>query len=939
MSAQTYNIRRRSSWSVFLACIVAVLTLSACTQHTDEISDTEKEYVRNLISEAKSNADSLQALNDRFAADGNIYGIILTCKELGKKLRDRNQFDDAIRIHSHGLERALAIHDTIESVQALNNIGTDYRRKGDMMKAAEFHYQALNLAEQSPDTCFNARKNRVVALNGIGNIQLTLGNLNEADSAFRKALAGEINLGSALGQAINYANIGSIFESKENYDSAYQYYSKSLKLNIEAKSELGIALCHNHLGNIHEKLQRYNEAIDSYQEAYNLMKESSDRWHWLESSLSLIRVYLELNDNGKARALMNEAFATASEINSIEHLSRLSLLAYRLYSNEHNYQCALEYYVKSQEYADSMANEKAQSKVKDVMVDYEREKGNRRVSDITATYNAEKKTKQMILISGIIIVVLLLVFIALLWYSLKMKEKSQKALKRIDQIRTNLLRNITHEFRTPLTIILGLTELLKKDNVDSNERQSCLNSITTQGNNLLSLVNQILEMSRLTANIATRKWLHSDISPFVGEIVNSYSEYAKSRDITLTFNSSFFGEIDFVPEYITNIIRNLMSNALKFTPANGCIEVAIARNNNNVVITVADTGTGIENDDLPNIFETFYQGKNANQNNGTGIGLSYISQIVKSINGHITAANRKDCGAIFTVTLPTTRPDNDGIMETDSDADTTAVAEIAADTVPADSVPAGNRASVLIVDDNNDIARYMHTLLKDKYNLLHASNGKEALEIAETTMPDIILSDVMMPEMDGYQLCNAIRESQILNHIPMVIISAKCEDADRLQGLKEGADAYLIKPFNADELNIIISNLLEQRRMLREKFSSALKNGTEESVQLNSRDTQFIEKVSSYIRANISSHDINPDSLADHMCMSRSQLNRKIRAITDFSTGAYIIQLKIEAAKQMLTNSSTPIGEIAAAVGYDDTSYFSRVFKQYVGSTPSQFRS
>ena len=193
--------------------------------------------------------------------------------------------------------------------------------------------------------------------------------------------------------------------------------------------------------------------------------------------------------------------------------------------------------------------------------------------------------------------------------------------------------------------------------------------------------------------------------------------------------------------------------------------------------------------------------------------------------------------------------------------------------------------------------------------------------------------------MDGYQLCNAIRESQILNHIPMVIISAKCEDADRLQGLKEGADAYLIKPFNADELNIIISNLLEQRRMLREKFSSALKNGTEESVQLNSRDTQFIEKVSSYIRANISSHDINPDSLADHMCMSLSQLNRKIRAITDFSTGTYIIQLKIEAAKQMLTNSSAPIGEIAAAVGYDDTSYFSRVFKQYVGSTPSQFRS
>lgn len=229
-------------------------------------------------------------------------------------------------------------------------------------------------------------------------------------------------------------------------------------------------------------------------------------------------------------------------------------------------------------------------------------------------------------------------------------------------------------------------------------------------------------------------------------------------------------------------------------------------------------------------------------------------------------------------------------------------------------------------------------MLKDNYRLLYARDGEEGLEKAKEYVPDLIITDLMMPEKNGYQLCRDIRDSEILNHIPIIIITAKCGAGDRVQGLDVGADAYLEKPFNADELNVRIVRLLEQRRMLREKYSNALHEGKGQTVELSSADKNFLTRLNDIIYSMMGNHDLNSEMVADKMCMSLSQLNRKVKAITGFNSSGYILQMRLDKAKRLLTSTDTPIGDIALKCGFPEISYFSRIFKQTFQMTPSQYR-
>ena len=248
------------------------------------------------------------------------------------------------------------------------------------------------------------------------------------------------------------------------------------------------------------------------------------------------------------------------------------------------------------------------------------------------------------------------------------------------------------------------------------------------------------------------------------------------------------------------------------------------------------------------------------------------------------------------------------------------------------------RPSILIVEDNADISYYIGRLLNGAYQIIYAQNGAEGLEIAAEQMPDLILTDLMMPEMDGYELCRRVRESEVLNHIPIIIITAKSGGKERVCGLEVGADAYLEKPFNAEELNIRITKLLEQRRLLREKYSKAMREGTELNVKLNPADQDFLARLNDYIYALISNHGLNSDMVDDKMCMSRSQLNRKVRAITGYNTSAYILQMRMERSKRLLASTEELIGDIALKCGFEDANYFARLFKQIFNVTPSQYR-
>lgn len=925
-----------------LICLGALLLLS-CTSTSIQsgLTDETRKMIDSTV-RVTPGIDSLSILLDRFEAEGNKYGMMCASKALGKRYRETAKFNEAVVCHRQALGLAEQLCDTVEIIQICNQIGTNFRRMGIMDEASTYHYKALALCEQYHDkSSYVALKNRVVSLNGIGNVQLSMENYNAAILAFRQALSGEQQLESDLGQAINYANIGAIFEKQGMIDSAWIYYRRSMQHNQAAGSNLGISLCHTYFGNLLEKDKQWDNAIREYRSAYDLMEKSQDRWHWIESCIALARVNMGKGDMTSAQKYLTRASRTAKEMQSREHLREVYWLNYLYYEKLGNCPKAFENYKLSREYADSVSNIENTAHLQNVRVNFEKEKSSRELALIQANYRMEQRTKNIILFAGISILLLTIIVIGFLLYVVRIKSRTQKIMRHMETVRSKFFTNITHEFRTPLTVILGLANQLSEKTGTDQESSASLQTIIRQGDHLLSLVNQLLNISKVRSSIEEPNWRTGDIVAFIRMIVENFQVFAQQKHLNLIFvPQQTFLQADFVPEYFRKIIHNLLSNALKYTPKGGHIYITATQENNNLVIQIADSGKGIDKQDLPHIFETFYQGNNSCMDMGTGVGLSLAKQMVETMGGQITVKSAVGKGTVFFVTLPLKHGASQWEEWTPGEPEKNLPPSVPTpDPVSPESGASGaDPATILLVEDNQDVAFYIGGLLKDRYRLLYARDGKEGLEKAIEYMPDLILTDLMMPGMDGFDLCREIRSSIVLNHIPIIIITAKSEDVDKVQGLEAGADAYLLKPFNTDELHVRIAKLLEQRRVLREKYSQALRNNCTESVKLLPADQAFIDRLTDIIYSQISDSALNSDKIAEKMCMSKSQLNRKVRVITDSNTNTYIIYVRMEKAKRMLSSNDMPIGDIAMQCGFEDVGYFGRVFKQTFGMTPSQYR-
>jgi two-component system sensor histidine kinase ChiS len=936
--------RRCSSKCGFYALQLAIICLALCSscKHapTNRFSEQEEDSINNIVS-AKNNIDSLKSMLAAYTKSGNRMGAIITCRVLGKRFRDESHFTDAIEYHRKGLAYSVQLCDTPEIIRALNNIGTNFRRLGILDEASSYHYKALAYcAAYNDKKSHKAIKNRLMSLNGIGNVQLTLGNDEVADSVFRLALAGERFLSSSEGQAINYANIGSIYENNNQNDSARFYYNLSMKKNREAHSDIGISLCYIHFGALYEKQHLWDDAIREYKAAYHLMENRSDRWHWLEACNALANAYIEKNELSAAETYLKKALATADSIQSLEHLADIYKLYYKWYDKQGNSKKALECYIKSRAYGDSISNEKSMNHLQNVRIDFERTKQQSKINLLQQNYEAKQQVKNVLIIVALTVLALVVTIVFFLSYALRNRARRQHMMRMLDDARANFFTNVTHEFRTPLTVILGFSKLLQKGELPEGETLAHIGTmITRQGNSLLNLINQLLDISKVRSAIGEPDWHTGNIVPYLRMIVERSQDGANQKRISLVFRPEQTEIVmDFVPDYIRKIIQNLLSNAMKFTPEYGHVTLTAGISGSNVCITVSDTGKGIDKKDLPHIFESFYQGSNHKAEIGTGIGLSLVNQLVKAMNGTITANSTPDKGSTFVIEIPlqygktrwkTFSENEDAQSQASNDNETNPPKGNEADTVP----------MILIVEDNTDVSYFIGSQLRGRYHLYYAINGNDGLNKAKDLIPDLIITDLMMPGMDGFGLCKNIRSSELLNHIPIIIITAKSTEADRIKGLETGADAYLYKPFDSGELNVRVERLLDSRRTLREKYSQALQKGKENETPLNKNDQDFLNRLTDVTYAFMTEGATNVEQIASKMCMSRSQLNRKIVAITGENTTAYLIHIKLSKAKRLLdAPENLPIGDIAMKCGFEDCAYFSRLFKQTFDMTPSQYR-
>lgn len=520
-----------------------------------------------------------------------------------------------------------------------------------------------------------------------------------------------------------------------------------------------------------------------------------------------------------------------------------------------------------------------------------------------------------------------------------------RRLREMDEMKSRFFANVSHEFRTPLTLLLGPLEDALEDERRLDAAQ--MSMMRRAARRLLRLVGQLLDLSKLEAGSMQVRLHRGDVVEFAQRIVMAFTSRAEREQLTLSFSADP-GEISwcFDAEKLEQVLANLLSNAFKFTPARGKIRVTVEEMTEDdarwLEITVRDTGEGINAHELPFIFDRFYQvdGTSTRRHGGTGIGLALSKELVEAHGGEIRVESLVGFGSTFVVRLPDV-PNHEAVEtpvslpEGERFRCETALAETD-DEATDDSAPA-DAPLILIVEDNADLRAYLRDRLGGRYRIEEAPDGAAGFEHARRLRPDLIVSDVMMPERDGFDVCRSVKRHPELNHIPVILLTARADEESALEGFEAGADDYLTKPFSASELLARAENLIELRRVLRARFSSELiVKPTDTPVP--SADAAFIEKIREVVEVHLGDGDFGVEWLAGEVGVSTRHLHRKIRQLTGLSPVGFIRMMRLERAAQLLRRNTGSVSEVASAVGFSSTSYFSRLFKQAFGTTPSIFR-
>ncbi|MCH4553611.1 hybrid sensor histidine kinase/response regulator transcription factor [Aestuariibaculum lutulentum] len=527
--------------------------------------------------------------------------------------------------------------------------------------------------------------------------------------------------------------------------------------------------------------------------------------------------------------------------------------------------------------------------------------------------------------------------------SRKLALSESKRLQEIDSLKNSLYTNITHEFRTPLTVILGLIDELKSE-TNKQELKALykpLEVIQRNAGSLLKLVNDMLDLTKLESAQMELDLEQSDIVSYLKYLFESFESLAKDEQIRYEFHSReehFL--MDFDKDKLAIIVTNLLMNAIKFTSANGSVTMQLSTLKSTLgcyfEMQVIDTGIGLSKEEMTLVFEKFYQVDSSISRHyqGTGIGLALVKELVLLMEGEIQVSSEVSKGSTFSILLPVKNEAQ--IVHSNIETYENGIQNIKQNVVSyeIESQQDIDQPIALIIEDNKDIVYYLKMCLTKDYLIHHAPNGKDGLDMAYKLVPDVIICDVMMPIKNGFEVCRELKSNAITDHIPIILLTAKSLEEDRLEGLACGADAYLIKPFNKKELLVRLNRLVELRKRMIDKFRGSY-------TELISRETEpktelkFVNKIISVIHENIDDSHFNSAQLAQILHMSESQLYRKLKAVTDKSTAIFIRSVRLQKSKMLIQTTDKTISEIAYAVGFNDPSWFSRAFKEEFGFSPS----
>ena len=922
--------------------------------------------------------------------------------------------DSAFIYSQNALTISRQISFTEGEARALDALGWIFHNTSNHALSLDMYFKSLKFAE----------KNNFPDVKGAGLMMTGLtykdeyGDLNKALNYIYGAKFLFDSIHHNRNSTVCEALIGAIYIQKHQLDSADFYLQ--LAQSHEAQYNLNYNyVIWGYFGLLNKAKGDYVKALDYSKQAAKLACYNGDFANCSGFNIQVAETYVSLNQRDSAIYYATMALNESNKSKLNGYTIKTGTILYNSYKNI-DLKKALYYKEITSSAADSIYKS-AKSYSLNNVIDFEEKD---RKYEIETTQKAYQNQIRLYVLLSSLAFFLIIAFIlyknnrqkqkanSKLQNTLEELESTQKQLiekekiatfsatrlQELDAVKARLYTNITHEFRTPLTVILGITDNLVDRNVETKHALSekdwetryamSLQMIIRNGRNLLTLVNQLLDLSKLESGNLNLNYQQGDIVGFIKYVTESFHSLAESKGLVINYYSEFDNlAMEFDEIRLQQVVSNLISNALKFTNGNGKIDISLENSNHvgfqnlrgstnlrGVSLKVKDNGIGMTESELPHVFDRFYQAdtSSARQGEGTGIGLALTQELVKLMNGVIAVSSVVGEGTEFTVELPITRRDNSSTLSPEKiltiagdNATTLSPTQLKRDieiSFKGDKAVPLFLPTILIADDNGDVRAYITLCLSNDYNLLIAKDGQECETLAFENTPDLIISDVMMPLKDGFEVCKNLKNDERTSHIPIIMLTAKADVESKLLGLAHGADVYLMKPFHKEELLMRIKKLLELRQQLQKHYLSALSrdalNASQNNASENTSDalnasqkTQethsmrlydlqnaFVIKVKTVVEAHLTDSKFDVEVLERALNLSHSQLHRKLTAVTGLSANSFIRSIKLIKAKELLLHSPYSIQAIAYDSGFNDQAYFSRVFKQEFGETPQAWR-
>ncbi|MEM6524723.1 MAG: tetratricopeptide repeat protein [Bacteroidota bacterium] len=881
---------------------------------------------------------------------------IMAYNAIGSNYWVKGDYFQALQKYEQGLAMAKDHNSLSDEAAFYNNIGNIYYSLGDYSKALEYHENSLSVEKER-----GRAKQTAQSYGNIGLIYFKLSDYEKAITYHKKSFHISDSIGDKPDLANAYGNLGLVYKAQGDYAIALEYHLKSISLHQDLDDVMGLASSNLDIGDLYLSKKRYDSARLFHERALLISENLGSKAIECHALLGLSDINFEDGQYTRSLNYAKTSLAIAQEISNLELIFSASEILHKAADQLGDYKTAYEAHLIHKEASDSIFNEEQTRKI--VMLEanrtFEIEKDSIQFSNEKERLMLDQRiqTQRNTQIGFIVGIILLLIILFVLYKFYKSKSKSNQKLQLqkeeiqhknyelelMDQAKTRFFANISHELRTPLTLIKGPLKNYYERNVGrlSSTDQRDLRASLKNTEKLRLLVNDILDLSKLDSDKIDVQNEQVEIHSLLMKIFKGFHSLADQLQIDYAINLTELPNVvlSLDRNKLERIVNNLISNALKYTPSKGQVRLIGCRQNGLLSLTVTDTGAGISKDDLPFIFDRYFQSKqpDAPIQGGTGIGLAVAKEYARLMNGMLEVTSGVRKGSNFELSIPFVEVQKtDTVFYNDEPIEDPEI-EIEND------LSGKKEAHVLIVEDQFEMSQFIQGILEPSFNISIASNGKQALDHLSKYSVDLVISDVMMPEMDGFTLLKRVREHKQLSHLPFIILTALADETNKLHALNEGVDDYLLKPFSSSELITRIKNILSRNalklQMIREDKQlnpEIMADGF--PFKLTDKGKEFVSELTQIITGELENEDFSLEILADRFFLSYSQFSRKVKALTGLSPKQFQQEIVMQKARDLLENGRYGnLTAVAYSVGIRNVTKFRAFYERRFGRNPSEY--